>query len=136
MFALMGAFTAARANDLETFEKLESAWNNAHLQGDVTALDRLWAEDFTLIVPGMAPMTKQDAMALWENVPVAISAYRSDALMVRRSGSISVVTGRIERSRSFSGRSANDRWRFTKIYQRKRGEWKVIHFHASALEEQ
>lgn len=125
----------ALADDRATFEDLEVAWNEAHLRGDVAALDALWAADLTLIIPGMTPMTKSDAVALWKNVPVTISTYRSDGLSIRRSGPFSIVTGTIERSRNFGGRSANDHWRFTKIYQRRRGEWKVIHFHASALEE-
>jgi len=82
----------------------------------------------------MAPMTKQDAMAVWENSPVAFSACKSDAIVVRLTGSISVGTGKIEPSCNFSGRSADDHWRFTKIYRRRHGKRKVIHFHASELE--
>ncbi len=134
--SFFASIASARADDRAKFEELESAWNEAHLRGDVAALDALWSHDVTIIVPGMAPMTKQDALALWKSAPVMISKYQSGGLAIRRVDKFSIVTGTIERSRSFNGRSANDRWRFTKIYQRQRGDWKVIHFHASALEEQ
>ena len=43
-------------------EQLESEWNAAHVRGDAATLDRLFADDVVVIVPGMRVMTKADAV--------------------------------------------------------------------------
>ena len=43
--------------------RLESVWNTAHTTGDAETLDRLWANDLEVEVPGMTPMTKAESLA-------------------------------------------------------------------------
>lgn len=48
--------------DREQILQLEMGWNQAHLDGDADALAELWAEDFEVIVPRMAPLSRADAL--------------------------------------------------------------------------
>lgn len=42
-----------------------------------------------------------------------------------------VVTGRLQRTRTVNGQEIEDNWRFTKVYVKRSGQWRVVAFHAS-----
>jgi ketosteroid isomerase-like protein len=113
------------------WEKLEEVWNRAHLESDTAALDALWADDITIVVPGMAPLSKADSLKMWQAVPVKFTQYESAGVSARVEGTVAVVTGRITRARTFGDRSAIERWYFTKVYRLANSAWRVIAFHAS-----
>jgi ketosteroid isomerase-like protein len=127
------AATGASPTAEEQIANLETVWNQAHLQGDVDALDRLWAPDITVIVPEMPPFTKPDLMKMWRSMKVVFTKYSTSGVHTRVYGDTAIVTGRLQRSRDFGGRVANDEWFFTKTYSRLDGEWKVVAYHASVV---
>jgi ketosteroid isomerase-like protein len=57
--------------------------------------------------------------------------YETSDLKVRVYGDAAVVTGKLERTRTINGQQQNDHWRFTKMYIRQGGQWRVVAFHAS-----
>jgi len=109
---------------------LETAWNTAHLANDVTALDRLWADDIVVFVPGMRPMNKGDALAIHRNGGATFSRYETSEVDARITGDLAVVTGRLHRTRNFGGRQGSDNWLFRKVYRRNASGWRVISYHA------
>jgi uncharacterized protein (TIGR02246 family) len=111
--------------------RLERVWNDAHLHGDATALDNLWADDFVAILPRMAPLGKQDALALFRSGRMKFLRCESSEVTVRVYGDTAVATGRLLRSREFGDQTLQDNWRFTKVYVRRAGQWRVVAFHAS-----
>jgi len=124
---------AAQAQNSVPFdwEKLEGVWNRAHLESDTAALDALWADDITIVVPGMTPLSKADSLKMWQTVPVKFTQYESTGISARVEGSVAVVTGRLNRARTFGDRSARERWCFTKVYRLAKSTWRVMAFHAS-----
>jgi len=125
------ATAVAQSNTSFDAQALELAWNRAHLEADTQALDALWADDITIVVPGMAPLGKADALKMWRAVPVKFTQYESSDLSVRVEETTAVVTGGITRARTFGDRSAKERWYFTKVYRHTGKTWRVIAFHAS-----
>ena len=125
--------TAAQAQTSIPFdsENFEGIWNRAHLQSDTSALDALWAADITIVVPGMAPLGKADALKMWQSVPVKFTLYESSGVSARVEGTVAVVIGKISRARVFGDRSAKEQWYFTKVYRLANSAWRVIAFHAS-----
>ncbi|MDX2220870.1 MAG: nuclear transport factor 2 family protein [Burkholderiales bacterium] len=124
---------AAQAQTSVPFDgqNFESIWNRAHLQSDTASLDALWADDVSIVVPGMSPLGKADALKMWQSVPVKFTAYESTDVSARVEGTIAVVTGKINRARVFGNRSAKEQWYFTKVYRLANSAWRVIAFHAS-----
>ncbi|HSC08373.1 MAG TPA: nuclear transport factor 2 family protein, partial [Steroidobacteraceae bacterium] len=55
--------------------RLERVWNEAHLRGDVAALDALCATDLIVTVPGMKPMSKADILGFWQSGRAKITRY-------------------------------------------------------------
>jgi ketosteroid isomerase-like protein len=131
LIGLLACAVQAQADIPFDYQELERAWNRAHLESDTAALDALWADDITIVVPGMAPLSKVDSLKMWKSVPVKFNLYESEGVSARVEGLVAVVTGRISRVRTFGDRSAKEQWYFTKVYRRSNSAWRVIVFHAS-----
>lgn len=129
--ALSVLSTASAQPGTEDFVHLETVWNAAHRTGDADALDRLWASDLEVDVPGMAPMTKAEALAFARTGRMRFERYETSQIKVRTYGDTAVVTGRLQRTRTVDNRQRADDWRFTKVYTRQAGTWRVVSFHAS-----
>ena len=129
--SLLAVTPAAGQADSSELERLESVWNSAHRAGDVDALDRIWADDLEVNVPGMTPMNKAESLAFARAGRMRFERYETSDVKVRVYGDTAVVTGRLQRTRTVGGRQRADDWRFTKVYARQAGAWRVVSFHAS-----
>ena len=114
----------------EHFATLEAAWNKAHLDTDAARLDLLWADDIVILVPRMRPMGKADALAMFKNGAATFTRFETRDVRARITGDVAVVTGRLQRTRNFSGRVASEDWQFRKVYRRVASGWRVISYHA------
>jgi len=117
--------------DVHEFERLEMVWNEAHEHGDADVLEKLWADDMEVAVPKMPVMTKADVLKFARSGRMKFLSYRTSDIRVRVYDNAAVVTGRLQRTRSMNGQEISDDWRFTKIYVRETGQWRVVSFHAS-----
>jgi ketosteroid isomerase-like protein len=116
---------------IDEFTRLEMAWNDAHKAGDAAVLDRLWADSLEVDVPKMPPMSKGQALAFARTGRMRFERYETSDISVRMFGETAVVTGKLVRERTIDGKPATDNWRFTKVYIRQDGAWRVVSFHAS-----
>lgn len=117
----------------EELLELESRWNVAHVYADTTTLFRLWAEDIIVIVPEMRPFTKDDLKSAWRSGRSHITRYETSDVTVRGYDLTAVVEGTLIREQSISSHAVTNHWRYTKIYVKRDGEWKVVSYHASPL---
>lgn len=122
---------AADSKDSEALSRLEAAWNEAHMKGDAAALDRLWAGDLVVTVPGMPAMTKAQSLGVWKSGKFKFDRYESSDVKTKVFGDAAVATGRMQRARTFGDRKMEDDWLFTKVYVRGKNGWQVVAFHAS-----
>ena len=113
------------------FTRLEDVWNTAHRNADAEALAALWAEDLEVVVPRMPPMSKAEALAFARTGRMRFERYETSQIKLRTYGDTAVVTGRLQRTRTVAGKETTDDWRFTKVYTRQNGAWRVVSFHAS-----
>lgn len=111
--------------------RLENVWNDAHVRGDASALDQIWAEDLVVTVPDMPVMNKEESLAIWRSGKMKFHSYKTSDLRIRVYGNAAVVTGQLERRRTNSLQEFEDDWRFTKVYVRHGGKWLVVAWHGS-----
>jgi len=131
-WAITGAGTIqGQSPEVQEIQRLEAVWNEAHLRGDVPALDAICAADLSVIVPGMNPMSKADILGFWKSGRAKITHYESTDVRVVVRGRTAVATGRLARTRDFNGTVMNDRWQFTKTYANDDGRWVLVAYHAS-----
>ena len=132
MFSMTQAPAGAKAGAVQsTLENLEADWNTAHLRGDAAVLDRLFADDVVVMVPGMRVMTKADAVGMFTSGRMKFDRYETSETTFRIYDETAIVTGRLKRPRVIAGATANDDWRFTKVYVRRADRWQVVSFHSS-----
>ena len=122
---------AREARDIKELTHLESVWNEAHLRGDGSALDKLWAEDLFVTVPDMPVMNKEESLAIWKSGKMKFDIYRTSDIRIRAYGDSAVVTGQLVRIRDANSKEFEDDWRFTKVYVRRQGKWLVVAWHGS-----
>jgi len=134
MAAQAQAAAPAGDKDLARFRQLECQWNDAHLRGDAAALDRLWADELRVVVPGMTPLAKAEALSFFRSGRMRFLRYETSELSVRVYADTAVVSGRVRRSRGRAGQVVDDDWRFTKVYVRTGDAWRVVAYHASEAE--
>jgi uncharacterized protein (TIGR02246 family) len=121
----------AEGVDAAELSRLETVWNDAHRSGDAEALDRLFSDDLLATVPSMPPMTKAEVLGVTRSGRLRFPRYESSDVRIRVYGNAAVVTGRLQRTRAVGERVMDDDWRFTKVYVRQAGPWRVVAFHAS-----
>jgi ketosteroid isomerase-like protein len=112
-------------------QKLEKTWNDAHVAGDAAALDSLWADELVVTVPKMPMFDKKQSLAIWKTGRMKFSRYETSDLGFKSFGDTAVVTGALVRERNFMGKDIHEDWRFTKVYVRRDGKWRVVAWHAS-----
>ena len=127
----LAATAAAQPDTDQEFMRLEQVWNQAHLNNDAAALQTLWADDLTVMVPSMAAMGKADALSFMKSGRMKFSRYETTDLKIRNFGDTAIVSGNLFRSRTLGGSLREDRWQFMKVYARRSGKWMVIAFTAT-----
>jgi ketosteroid isomerase-like protein len=121
----------ANAADQTELQRLEKVWNDAHLHGDAAALADLWADELVVTVPRMQVMNKAQSLAVWRTGRMKFQRYETSDTVFSSFGDSAVVTGRLVRERTFGDRNVHEDWRFTKVYVRREGKWRVVAWHAS-----
>jgi len=122
---------AAQPDPDQEFMGLEQVWNHAQLNNDAAALETLWADDLTVMVPGMAAMGKADSLSFVKTGRMKFSRYETTDLKVRSFGDTAIVSGNLSRSRTLGGSLREDKWQFMKVYARRSGKWVVVAFAAT-----
>jgi hypothetical protein len=117
--------------DRDELQRLERTWNEAHIRGDSATLGRLWADDLEVAVPKMPVMKKGELIKFVDSGRMKFQRYETSDLNFRIYSQSAVVTGRLQRKREINGRTVEDDWFFTKVYQHTADGWRVVSFHAS-----
>ncbi|MGI8773102.1 MAG: nuclear transport factor 2 family protein [Acidobacteriaceae bacterium] len=114
-------------------EGLESEWREALLQNNAAVFDRLLADDYLGITPNGMLETKADALAVQRSGSVKISQLDPSRMKVRVYGDTAVVTSRAEVTGTNGDRDISGEYRYTRVYNRRSGQWKIVSFEANRI---
>jgi len=111
---------SANADDSE-LKSTEQQWVAAYYGGDGKTLSHIEADDFTVIANGQKPQTKSEQIAEVEGRgPVGVPQPSVEE-EVRHYGDVALITGL----------SGGSNVRFTAVWVKRNGSWKVVHLHYS-----
>jgi len=114
-------------------EALEMQWRQAQLSNDVGTMDRLLADDYIGISASGTIETKAEALALRRAGTLHITTLDLNDLKVRIYGDTAVVTSRADLEGTNGTSTISGRYRYTRVYNRRLGQWKIVSFEASHM---
>lgn len=114
-------------------ETLEMQWRDAQLSNDVAVMDRLLADDYIGISASGTIETKTEALALRRAGTLHITTLDLNDLKVRIYGDTAVVTSRADLEGTNGAANISGKYRYTRVYNRRYGQWKIVSFEASRI---
>jgi ketosteroid isomerase-like protein len=113
---------------------LEAELRAAQLASDVAALDRLVSDDLLFTGPDGELAGKADDLAIHRDGVVRLSAHEPEELRVRRVRDDVVVAAlRARLAGVFGGAPFAGTYRYTRVWAREGGRWRVVAGHVSAV---
>jgi ketosteroid isomerase-like protein len=114
-------------------EALEMDWRNAQLTNNVTAVDRLLADDYLGISANGTLETKADELGRRRTGSLHITQLELSDIKVRIYGDTAVVTSKADLVGKNGDRDISGRYRYTRVYSNREGQWKIVSFEASRI---
>lgn len=117
-------------------EALEMQWREAQLNNNVSDMDHLLADDYVGISANGTIESKAQALAVRQAGTLHIKQLELSDLKVRLYGDTAVVTSRAELQGSNGQRDISGTYRYTRVYTRRLGQWKIVSFEASRIHDE
>jgi ketosteroid isomerase-like protein len=114
-------------------EGLEMAWRQAQVDNNVAVIDQLLADDYVGISANGTIETKSQAIAQRKAGTIRITQLDLDDLKVRLYGDTAVVTSKADLQGVNGQSDISGQYRYTRVYNRRLGQWKIVSFEASRI---
>jgi ketosteroid isomerase-like protein len=114
-------------------EALEERWRNAIISNNVSEMDHLLADDYIGISANGTVETKAQALAARKAGTVKITQLDLNDLKVRVYGDTAVVTSKADLAGTNGQSDISGNYRYTRVYNKRLGQWKIISFEASRM---
>jgi ketosteroid isomerase-like protein len=117
-------------------EALEMQWRQAIIANDVGQMDHLLADDYIGISANGTIETKAQALALRKAGTMRISQLDLTDFKVRVYGDTAVVTSQANLEGTNGQSNIGGNYRYTRVYNRRLGQWKIVSFEASRMHDE
>ena len=114
--------------------RLEEAWRQAQMSGDIGAMDRLLSDEFLGVTAAGQVVTKPQQLDRMRARRLQISRLDLSEAKVKISGNLAVVTSLAQLDGISDGTPLRGAYRYTRVYQRLPGDgWKITSFEATRV---
>ena len=120
-------------NDRKIVEAMEMEWRQAQVANDVSTMNKLLADDYIGISANGTIQTKTELLAQHRSGTLRIVQLNITDMKVRVYGDTAVVTSRAELEGSNGESDISGKYRYTRVYNRRFGEWKIVSFETSRM---
>jgi len=117
--------STASTTEREIRQRMEQ-WLDALKRNDVAMLDQILADDFQYILDNGRTRSKTEELAPNRAGDIKFETLSTEEVKVFAYGDTAIATGVGIFKGSFKGRQFESRERFCDIYQKRKGQWKVI----------
>ena len=133
----LGQKQSARGNSTRSIEqairRLDHERIQAQIGADAVALDRIYADDFIGIGPSGRVRTKPQVIADFTSGDLKFQSITTDDVQVRVYGNTAVETGRSTMIGQDKGKAVPRDNRFTRVWIKQVGRWRLVSNHYSSL---
>jgi ketosteroid isomerase-like protein len=120
-------------NVAENIRRLDAERIQAQIHADALALDRIYADDFIGIGPSGTVRTKPQVLADFTSHDLKFQSITTDDVRIRVYGNTVVETGRSTMVGQDKGKVVPRDNRFTRVWVRRQGRWRLVANHYSTL---
>jgi len=120
---------------VHTIETLEQQLQQAELDGNTTVMASMLSDDYLGIYGDGTLATKAETLAGFKSGATHFTKLNTSDRKIRVYGSTVVVVSRAEVAGVNHGDNINGHYRYTRVYHRSNGVWKVVSFEASTIHE-
>jgi ketosteroid isomerase-like protein len=114
-------------------ESLEMEWRQAQVDNNIEVISNLLADDYVGITANGTVESKSQAIAQRKAGTIRITSLDLDDLKVRLYGDTAVVTSTAELQGVNGQSDISGKYRYTRVYNRRLGQWKIVSFEASRI---
>ncbi len=140
VFVAAGLVSGQSVKQNDTLEQkirsLDMAQSEAVLRMDTPALEKLYAEDFTVNSPrNLITKGRKELLEMWRAENVKYSSFVREIESVMIHGKTVIVMGRetINRTGDIPLSGQTVRRRFTNIWMKRKGNWQMVARHANVI---
>ena len=124
---------APRRNVDHVIRQVDYERIQAQIGADAAALDRIYANDFIGIGPSGTVRTKAQVIADFTSGDLKFQSITTDDVQVRVYGNTAVETGRSTMIGQDKGKAVPRDNRFTRVWIKQQGRWRLVSNHYSSL---
>jgi ketosteroid isomerase-like protein len=106
--------------------QLDNEWNEAYPRRDVSALDRIIADDWVCIDGAGLVITKRQLLERVESSTSFFDPYKFDEITLRMFKNAALVTGRLSGTRRSSDGTFHLEQRYTRVYVKRNDRWQSV----------
>ena len=117
----------------QVIRQLDHERIQAQIHADRVALDRIYADDFIGIGPSGTVRTKPQVLADFTSHDLKFQSITTDDVRIRVYGNTVVETGRSTMVGQDKGKVVPRDNRFTRVWVRRQGRWRLVANHYSTL---
>jgi ketosteroid isomerase-like protein len=117
----------------QVIRQLDHERIQAQIGADAVALDRIYANDFIGIGPSGTVRTKPQVISDFTSGGLKFQSITTDDVRVRVYGNTAVETGRSIMSGQDKGKTVPHDNRFTRVWVKQHGRWRLVANHYSSL---
>ena len=136
----LGQKQSARRDQRRSIEQVIRQLDHERIQAQIHAdrvvLDRIYADDFIGIGPSGTVRTKPQVLADFTSHDLKFQTITTDDVRIRVYGNTVVETGRSTMVGQDKGRVVPRDNRFTRVWVRRQGRWRIVANHYSLLNTQ
>ena len=122
-----------RSSVEQAIKQLDNERIQAQIHADAAALDRIYADDFIGIGPSGTVRTKPQVLADFTSHDLSFQSITTDEVRIRVYGNTAVETGRTTTVGQDKGKVVPRDNRFTRVWVRRQGRWRLVANHYSTL---
>lgn len=129
---LIGQFAFSQNKDVTALMGLNQAWLDCYPTRDTTTLGRILADDFRLISPSGAKMSKMDVMKnVAKSDPVSIKIDSVDVRLLTTD--VAIITAYASIATNPSGKANPARNCYQDVYMKREGKWMAVAAHVTGF---
>ncbi len=114
-------------------ERLEKRWQQAELDGNTSVMASMLSDEYLGIYANGTLATKAETLASFKNGNTRFKSIESSDRKIRVYGNTAVVVSKADVIGVNDGEPLNGHYRYTRVYHRRNGVWKIVNFEASSM---